>query len=86
MVVAAWAAVTGALSLKSLSDRRLRHGVGVQVARRDRTSGRRELADQLAAHARAAAGDHGEFPGEGVHRRHLRFFPAAPATVVASEN
>ena len=44
-----------------------RDGVGVQVARRDRAALRRQLADKLAADARAAAGHHRELAGERVH-------------------
>ena len=47
--------------------RGLRDGVRVQVAGRDRAALRRQLADQLAAHAGAAAGHHRELPGERVH-------------------
>ena len=47
--------------------RGLRDRVGVPVAGRDRASLRRQLADQLAAHARAAAGHHRELPRERVH-------------------
>ena len=42
-----------------------RDGVRVPVARRDRASLRRQLADELAAHARATAGHHRELAGEG---------------------
>jgi hypothetical protein len=47
--------------------RGFRHGVRVPVARRDRAALRRELADQLAAHAGAAPGHHGELAREGFH-------------------
>ena len=44
-----------------------RDGVGVQVAGRDRASLRRQLADKLAAHARATAGHNRELARERVH-------------------
>jgi hypothetical protein len=40
----------------------------VEVAGRDRATLRGELADELPAHARRAAGDHRELPGEGADR------------------
>jgi len=49
--------------------RGLLNRVRVPVAGRDRASGRRQLADQLAAHARASAGHHCELPSKRVHRR-----------------
>ena len=51
--------------------RGLRDGAGVPVARRDRASLRCQLAGELAANARAAAGHHRELAGERVHSRHL---------------
>ena len=44
-----------------------RNGVGVQVARRDRASLRRQLADKLAAHPGTAAGHHRELVRERIH-------------------
>jgi hypothetical protein len=44
--------------------RGLRDGVRVPVARGDRASLRGQLADELAAHARAAAGHRRKLPGE----------------------
>src|SRR5262249_12116527 len=44
--------------------RGLRDGLPVDVARRDRASLLRQLADELTAHARAAAGYHRELPRE----------------------
>ena len=48
--------------------RGLRHGVRVQVAGRDRASLCRQLADELTAHAGAAAGHHCELARERIHR------------------
>jgi hypothetical protein len=48
--------------------RGLRHGIRVQVAGRDRASLCRQLADELTAHAGAAAGHHRELARERIHR------------------
>ena len=53
--------------VRARENRRLRDGVRVHVAGRDRASLRRELPGKLTAHARATAGHHRELPGERVH-------------------